>query len=405
VSKQEYDVIVHGAGMVGLVLAAGLADTALRVAVVEPQPQPTWRPETYELRVAALSVASERILRRLNCWEPLRRARVSPFRGIEVRDSESGARLTFDAAEVGEPHLAHIVENKLTQTVLYERIGRAANIDLIIPATIERLDELPDRLRVALDDGRELGTRLLVGADGAGSPVREMAGIGVKHSSYGQVGVVGAITTELPHGEIARQRFLPDGPLALLPLADGRCSIVWSVPDAQREHWLSLAPERFCAALTEASDGMLGRVEAIGERAAFPLRRMHAERYVQHRIALIGDAAHVIHPLAGQGANLGFLDAAALAEAVLQAHERGRDIGGIATLRRFERSRKEDNLLMQRAMDGFHWLFGTRNPLLVGIRGLGLAVTERVSPMKALYMQHAMGLGSHLPALARATAD
>ncbi|WP_116347329.1 UbiH/UbiF/VisC/COQ6 family ubiquinone biosynthesis hydroxylase [Alkalilimnicola ehrlichii] len=342
------------------------------------------------------------MLRAVGCWEAMSSRRVSPFDAIEVRDSESGAQLHFDGAAIGAAHLGHIVENSLTQTVLYDRVAAAGNIELIVPGAVERVRHRSDeRLALMLEDGRTLLTRLLVGADGAASKVRVLAGIECEQVSYGQVGIVGSIATERVHGEVARQRFLPGGPLAFLPLADGRCSIVWSVPEAERDRLLALTPDAFCAELTEASGEMLGAVQSVGERAAFPLRKQHAKRYVDDRIALIGDAAHVIHPLAGQGINLGFLDAASLAEVVSDAAKRGRDIGGLAVLRRYERWRKGDNLLMQRAMDGFHLLFGTRNPLVVGMRGLGLELTERLPPAKSLYMRHAMGLGGDLPALAK----
>ncbi len=405
-SDGQYDVVIHGGGMAGLTLAAALRDSDLRVALVEPQRLRRWRGgDEYELRVIAVSIASERILQALGCWEDIATARASPFREIEVRDSESSAVLRFDGADIAAPHLGHIVENLLIQTVLYDRVSDAANIDLFIPAAIRELRPERERhIKLVLDDGREILTRLLVGADGAASPVRDLAGIGCDAGSYGQVGIVGVISTERPHREIARQRFLPGGPLAFLPLSDGRCSIVWSVPEKERERLLSLDADRFCEELSAASFGMLGQVLTVGERAAFPLRRQHAHRYVAPRVALIGDAAHVIHPLAGQGANLGFLDAAALAQTILETAARGRDIGGVAALRRYERWRKGDNLLMQRAMDGFHLLFGTRNPLVVGLRTLGLELTERLPPAKALYMRHAMGLGDDLPELAQARA-
>jgi 2-polyprenylphenol 6-hydroxylase len=405
-SDRHYDVVIHGAGMAGLMFAAALLPSGLRIALVEPQRLRRWRAAGEpELRVSALTIATERMLRSLGCWEALAQARVSPFRAIEVRDAVSGAAIHFDAAAVGAPHLGHIVENTLVQTVLYDRIAGADNVSLLIPDAIHELSaQRGERLGILLEDGRQISARLLVGADGAASPVRTLAGIECHARGYGQVGIVAAIRTEQPHGEAARQRFLPGGPVALLPLADGRCSIVWSVPEAERERLLSLSPEHFCQELSEASGGMLGQVLSIGERAAFPLRRQHAARYVEPRIALIGDAAHVIHPLAGQGANLGFLDAAALAQCVAEAGARGRDIGGLDVLRRYERWRKGDNQLMQSAMDGFHLLFGSRNPLLVGVRGLGLAVSERLSPLKELYMRQAMGLSADLPALARSSA-
>ncbi|MBA1148489.1 FAD-dependent monooxygenase, partial [Ectothiorhodospiraceae bacterium WFHF3C12] len=240
------------------------------------------------------------------------------------------------------------------------------------------------------------------GADGAASTVRDLAGIDISTHDYGQLGVVATVATELAHGRVARQRFLPGGPVAFLPLADGRCSIVWSQPADEAPERLDLSEEAFRDALTAASGRFLGAVTDCGERAAFPLRRQHAARYVGDRVALVGDAAHVIHPLAGQGANLGFLDAAALVECLSAAREAGRDPGGAAVLRRYERWRKGDNLLMQNAMDGFHQLFGRTDAATVGLRSLGLSVADRLLPLKQRFMAHAMGERGDLPALARA---
>ncbi len=406
-SDASYDVVIQGGGMAGLALAAALIPSGLEVAVLESRRLRRWRPGGEpELRVSALTVASERILRNLGAWESMRRAPLSPFDAIEVHDSESGAFLKFDGADIGISHLGHIVENVLTQTALYDRVAVANNIQLFNPAAIAELrPQRSDRLELLLEDGRRIATRLLVGADGAGSAVRQAADIACERVGYGQVAIVGVIRCQRPHGQVARQRFLPGGPLALLPLADGRCSIVWSVPEGEHERLLGLSPEHFCAELTAASDAMLGEVLTVGERAGFALARQHAERYIAPRVALIGDAAHTIHPLAGQGINLGLLDAASLAQVIEQAAASGRDIGSMAVLRRYERWRKGENLLMQRAMDGFHLLFANRNPLLVGLRGLGLELTQRLPPVKMLYMHYAMGTGGDLPALATEKPD
>lgn len=397
---ERYDCIVHGAGMVGLSLATALARGGMTVLVLDARPLQRWRAEAEDLRVSAVTVASERMLRRLGAWSGIAAGRVSPFRGIRVWDGEGNGFLGFDAAEAGEPRLGHIVENGLIQTVLHDCFLQQPTATLLAPASLAGYERSGEELRLRLEDGRRFATPLLVGADGAGSVVRQLAGIPVENGDYGQRGVVAAISPEQPHRELARQRFLAGGPLALLPLSDGRCSIVWSLPEAEAEAVLAVSDAEFCERLTEASAGMLGRVRATGPRAGFPLRRQHARRYVQPGLALVGDAAHVIHPLAGQGANLGWMDAAALAEVVLQARERGRPWGGLAALRRYERWRKGENLLMQRSMDGFHLLFANRQPLLVGLRSLGLNLTDRLTPVKHAFMRRAMGLEGDLPALA-----
>lgn len=400
-SDGRFDIVIQGAGMVGLVLARALAPLGLKIALVDTKPVRHWRDGDYELRVSAVTVASERILRRLGVWDDLTRARVSPFRAIQAWDAVGGGSVTFDSADIGEPHLGHIVENGLIQSVLYDRLLQDGELTMIIPAGIESIRTEDESISISLDDGRRLEARLLVGADGAGSRIRAMCGIDVDSYDYGQSGLVTTISTETHHREIARQRFLPGGPLALLPLADGRCSIVWSQPIAEADRRLALDEQAFRAELSEASDHLLGQVTACGERAAFPLRRQHARTYIAPRVALIGDAAHVIHPLAGQGANLGFLDAATLAEEIERAHRSDRDIGGQGALRRYERRRKGDNLLMQSAMDGFHVLFGSASPLLALPRSAGFNFVDAMPPLKQLFMQRAMGLGADLPALAR----
>lgn len=399
-SDDRFDVVIQGAGMVGLVLAGALAPLGLRLALLDARPIQRWRAGDRELRVSAVTVVTERILRRLDVWHELARARISPFRAIQVWDAVGHGSVLFDSAQLGEPHLGHIIENGLIQTVLYDRLQDRDNLTTIIPAAVAAVQADADRTVVCLNDGRRLETRLLVGADGAGSSVRRLCGIGLDRRDYGQSGLVTTVRTERHHGEVARQRFLPSGPLAFLPLADGRCSIVWSQPIAQAERRLQLDEQTFVAELTEASGGLLGRVEEADARAAFPLRRQRARSYVAPRVALVGDAAHVIHPLAGQGANLGMLDAAVLAEEIERAHRAERDIGGIAALRRYERRRKGDNLLMQSAMDGFHYLFGNDLPWLALPRSLGLTAVDRAPPLKAYFMRRAMGLGADLPSLA-----
>ncbi len=397
----QYDVVIQGAGMAGLAFAAVLAPSKLRIAVVDAQPVPRWREEQMAIRVSAITAASERILRAVGAWDQILASRASPFRVIEAYDAEGGGKVRFDSAEIGEPYLGHIVENILVQQALYERLQRHDNVSFFIPAAIETLTLDDDGAEAVLEDGRRLQAALVVAADGARSPLRAMVGIGVDEREYGQLAVVGAIRTSRPHGEVARQRFLNGGPLALLPLLDGRCSIVWSLPREEAQRMLALGDDAFCQALTEASAHLLGTVLEIEERAAFPLRRQHAKQYCKSRFALIGDAAHVIHPLAGQGANLGFLDAAVLAERVADAAERGRDIGGLGTLRRYERARKGDNLAMQYAMDGFDRLFRAQLPALAGLRSLGFDSVDRLPPLKAFFMRQAMGEGRELPTLAR----
>lgn len=315
----DFDVVIVGAGMVGAALACALGESGLRIALLEArEPQAFVSGEEVDLRVSALSRASERILSALGAWESIKTMRVSPYREMRVWDAGSAGRVHFDAASIGEPSLGHIVENRLIQHALLERACRLSNLEWFCPAISVAVSFGDEYARVRLEDGRELHAALLVAADGADSRLRDMAGITTTGEPYDQHGVVTTIRTARHHGETAWQRFLPDGPLALLPLADGRCSIVWSTTPEHAEQLLQLPEAEFCATLTEVSEAVLGDVRACGPRARFPLRKLHADAYVRPRFALVGDAAHAVHPLAGQGVNLGFLDAAVLSEVLQQ---------------------------------------------------------------------------------------
>ncbi|SEP15786.1 UbiH/UbiF/VisC/COQ6 family ubiquinone biosynthesis hydroxylase [Aquisalimonas asiatica] len=399
-AEQRTDVIIIGGGMVGLTLAAGLADTGFTVAVVEARQPPPWDEAHTSNRVSAITHTSRRILDRLGAWDAIVGRRASPFEAIRAWDAAGHPGVTFHAADRGEAWLGHIVENTLIQDALREAVGRRAGVALYCPVAVDDLHTGDDAVTVRLEDGRRLRGGLLVGADGASSMVREHAGIPVRERDYGQRGIVATITTEQHHGAVARQRFLPEGPLALLPLVDGRCSIVWSAENARATELQALSDKEFNTAMTAASEAVLGQVTASVDRAAFPLRRLHAESYVAPRVALVGDAAHVIHPLAGQGVNLGFLDAAALVDVMAAARERGRDPAGYGVLRRYARWRRGDNLLMQSAMDGFHWLFSNDDPWRSLLRNAGLGVTDRLSPAKALFVDQAVGHRGDLPSLA-----
>jgi len=289
----------------------------------------------------------------------------------------------------------------VVQIALWQRLQNVDNVSLICPAACTGLRRERDRMHVQLADGRTLSARLVVGADGAQSRVRQLAAIPTHGWHYDQHGVVATVRTEYSHRETAWQRFLPSGPLAFLPLHDGRCSIVWSTAPQQAARLTQLDQIEFCDELGRAFDHKLGRILECGERAVFPLRLQHTERYVAPGLALIGDAAHVVHPLAGQGVNLGVLDAAALAEVILDAHAAGKDIGDFTVLRRYERWRKGDNLMMMAVMDGFKRLFGSDWRAVQTLRSAGLSLTDRITPVKNLIIRHAMGYSGDLPRLAR----
>jgi 2-octaprenylphenol hydroxylase len=398
----NFDLLVVGGGMVGAAFALACAGKGLAIGLVEARPpQRHWPRGEVDLRVSALSRASQRMLERLGAWGRIADLGASPYRRMHVWDGIGGAAITFDSADLGQPDLGHIVENRAIQLALWERLEQAPDLSLIAPASIAELVRGQETSRVVLGEGRILETRLLVAADGRDSLIRELAGISTRGWDYDQRAIVANVRPDQWHEETAWQRFLPTGPLALLPLADGRCSIVWSVTEGRAQELVAMDDTRFSEALTDASEGRLGRIRVDGPRAAVPLRLQHADRYVEPGLALIGDAAHAIHPLAGQGVNLGFLDAAELAVALDLALGHRRDIASTWTLRRYERARRGDNMAMLLAMDAFKRTFGSRFPPVVAARSLGLALTDRLRPLKGLFMERALGLGEGLPPLAR----
>ncbi len=394
----RYDITITGGGMTGLALACALGQQGMRVAVLEAgaTPAPFDPDGGPDLRVVAINRASQALLHHLGAWPKLRRWRLSPYDRMHVRDAGSRSSITFSAAELGEPDLGHIIENRLIQRALYEVAEQLETVAWFDHIEIANLGVDEHDAVITLADGRVFTSRLIVGADGRFSRVREAAGIEVHSRDYQQQAIVATVTTEQSSDRTAWQRFLPDGVLAFLPLADGRSSIVWS--SRRADEILALDDDAFREALGEAFDFHLGKVLDTSARAAFPLIGRHAERYVEPRLALIGDAAHTIHPLAGQGVNLGFMDVAELAT-VLAAT--GRDPGSLSVLRRYERARKGENAMMQKLMEGFQLLFLNDTTPLRQLRGLGLAVTEQIPPAKALMMRYAMGTMGQLPALAQ----
>jgi 2-polyprenylphenol 6-hydroxylase len=405
--KRDFDVVIVGGAMAGAGTAALLAATpateSLRVALVEPKPATAPAADApLDLRVSALSRASQQLLERTGAW-PLVAARLGAYQRMVVweerMDPAGSGALVFDAAELGEPDLGHIAENRSVQAALTLRAQESGVV--LLRAGLTTLESAGDAIRVSLDDGREYRAALVVGADGGDSAVRRQAGIDVRGWDYGQRAVVAHLQPERPHGETAWQRFLDTGPLALLPLADGRVSLVWSTLPAMAEELVHCDEAEFASRVTESSAGVLGRLALASPRASFPLRLLHARRYAAERVALVGDAAHTVHPLAGQGINLAFLDAAALVDVLGDALAVGDDPGELRVLRRYERWRKAEALPAIALLDGFKRLFFGGNAIQSRLRQGALSFVQSTRPLKRLFMERALGLAGEVPASVR----
>ncbi len=397
----QHDVIVVGAGLVGGVLANALAAQGLRLVVVDSGSAPVVDPQHCDIRVSALGRAADNVLRNLGIWEEMPRQRVSPFRAMVVWDAGSVGAIRFDAAEIAQPYLGHIVENNALIDASHQVLSRFDTVTVLWRSRVQELVTSAHSVRIELSGGEAFTARVLVGADGAGSWVRRRLAIGSPRHDYAQRAIVAQVETEKPHQQTAWQRFLPTGPLAFLPLADGSSSIVWSCDRPTADELLELDDASFRARLASAFEHRLGDILRCGPPRSFPLSRSDAEAYIANRSALIGDAAHTVHPLAGQGANLGIADAVTLAEVLVDAANSGKDLGGRAVLRRYERWRKSENALMMYAMHGLQRLFSAPWGLVRGVRGLGLRVTDRSGPLKHAIIRRAMGLDGDLPRLAR----
>jgi 2-octaprenylphenol hydroxylase len=405
--KADFDVVVVGGAMAGAGTAALLAATpataGLRIALVEPRPATLPAADSpMDLRVSALSRASQQLLERTGAW-PAVAARAAAYQRMviweERQDPAGPDALVFDAAELGEPDLGHIGENRSIQAALTARADAQGVV--LLRAELATLEVTRDAVRIALGDGREFRAGLVVGADGADSGVRRHAGIDTRGWDYDQRAVVAHLASEVPHGATARQRFLDTGPLALLPLADGRSSLVWSTLPEQADELVQCPEDAFADRVTAASAGVLGRLVPTTARASFPLRLLHARRYAAERVALIGDAAHTVHPLAGQGINLAFLDAAALVDVLGEAVGTGDDPGELRVLRRYERWRKAEALPAIALLDGLKRLFSGGDPLQSRLRQGALGLAQSSVTAKRLFMQRALGVAGELPASVR----
>ena len=398
-----YDVVIVGGGMVGSALAAALGSSGLSVAVIESRlPQEICPDEEHDLRVSALSVASERILKAIGAWEGIKQRRCCPYRRMKVWEfSEESAATLFDSQQINYDHLGYIVENRVIQLALLDSLRNLDNIELITPAVTKNIDFSPGSTLIELDNGRQLVARLLVAADGGYSKVRKSVGMGVHGWDYEQHALVASVITHYPQQDITWQQFTPTGPLAFLPLTGNRASLVWYNTPSEIKRLNALDDQAFMSELVATFPDTLGQIESLLERGSFPLRRQHAQAYVKEGVALIGDAAHMIHPLAGQGVNIGLLDAATLAEVLADAMVGGRSITSLETLKRYEQQRRQHNFVMMQSMDLFYRVFSNDILPLKIIRNIGLGLAGKVTPAKNKVMAFAMGLEGKLPKLAR----
>jgi len=389
--RELLDVVVVGAGVVGSAAALAAARDGLRVALVEAHPPPPWVADEADLRVYAFAPDNQALLEDLGAWASIRAARAHPYRRMRVWDAAGGGELDFNADELGREQLGHIVEHALLVDRLWAACGREPTLQRHCPDQLASIEQDADSVTAVLASGQRLRAKLLLGADGAASAVRGLVGLPVDRHDYGQRGLVAYVGTGQPHEDTAWQRFLPTGPLAFLPCADGRSSIVWTLPDAEAERLLATDEAGFRRELTRAFDARLGEVVSVSARAAFPLRRQLAKGYVSGRVALLGDAAHAVHPLAGQGVNLGLRDVAALRGYWRRAGST-HDLAAPHRLARWERERRSENTVAAYSFDAINRLFSNDALLPTLVRGPLLGLAGKAGPIGRFLARKAGGI-------------
>ena len=402
-THQKADIVIVGAGMVGSLLAAALTHLPIKIVLIDPAIVTLPDADApYEPRVSALTRASQNMLTQVGAWQLVEKYRYSPFTTMQVREEEGRAELQFSAKAIGESHLGCLVENRVLQWALTTVATQAENVQFLAPEQLTGLERYPNHWRVTLASGTTIETPLVIGADGAMSSVRKLTAIAMETWDYQQQAIVCTVQTQKPHQACARQVFLKTGPLAFLPLSKpDYCSIVWSANNDYAKTLLSLSEDDFKQALAHAFAYELGDVLWCDQRHAFPLIARHAERYTLEGLALVGDAAHTIHPLAGQGVNLGFLDAAVLAEEISLALGRGLPVGHRHSLQKYSLRRRHHNALMMHSMTGLERLYAAKTPSLIMLRNEGVGLVNNTTWLKHFFEKQAMGLEGDLPALAQ----
>lgn len=400
-SALTYDIIIVGSGIVGATAAITLAkNTSLKIAIIDAQHISVNSPDQeFDHRVSAISQASQRIFKNLNVWEKMRAKRVSAYTHMHVWQELDAAKIDFDSAHVNADVLGFIIEDSVMRSSLYEAFSSYPHLHLHHAVALTTLREKSDCIELITADEQIYSAKLIIGADGANSWVRKQMDVALNTYEYGHTAIVATVKTQMPHEATARQRFLTTGPLAFLPLSEPHtASIVWSTTDAEK--LLALDDAEFKKTLSNAFEHRLGNITDVAKRYHFPLKMRHAKNYVKSRMALIGDAAHTIHPLAGQGVNLGLLDAACLTQVIIDTHKKQRDYASFITLRRYERWRKGDNLAMLKMVEVLKYLFMSDKSFIQLLRNVGLSVTDRYSFLKNFFTNYALGNQSDLPEIA-----
>lgn len=390
--RLQRDAIVVGGGVVGTACALSLAQAGLAVALIEAGELARWSRDTPDLRVFAFAPDNAQLLQKLGVWDDIASTRAQPYRHMRVWDAAGGGELHFDADALARRELGWIIEHSLLAERLWNATARAG-VELLQPASVSGLEQREDSLRLTLGDGATLDARIAIAADGGNSTLRGLAGIQTRKHDYQQRGVVAYVETERPHQLTAWQRFLPGGPLAFLPVdGERRSSIVWSLPDAEAERVLTLDDEAFGIELTNGFAARLGKASVVSKRAAFPLRRQLAQSQREGRVLVLGDAAHVVHPLAGQGVNLGLRDVAALRDSVLEARRLGRDFDAPHRLQRWARARRSDNVASTLAFEAINRAYSNDALLPTFLRGHALGIANAAAPLRNALWRHAAGV-------------
>ncbi len=402
--KQEiFDIAISGGGVVGGTIAGLLGLQGFDVCLICGESKPEWSRDYYHPRVNAVNHASIRIFKHLGIWQDIRNKRVNPYYQMKVWESDSKGAIQFAADELRVPHLGVIIENTVLTSSLFDFLRQQSSVSLIDNSQLESISTNNEYLHLGTDSGHEVACRLLIGADGADSTSRSLSKIGKKQYSSGQHAITSEASATNHDGHTAWQVFLPAGVAALLPLEKDRYSLVWSCDDVHFQTLMALNDAAFCELLTKTFEGRVGKISGLGKRSSFVLRQHQAESYIADRVALIGDSAHSIHPLAGLGANMGLLDAACLSQVLGESRQHGQDLDSYTVLRRYERWRKGENALVLNSMRGFKFLFGNqvRGSRIIG--GAGLQIVDRLQTIKRMLAGFAMGNIGDLPDICAAS--